>query len=68
MFEEVNKSVETKETPEAVKQTKEPEVVEINEEKMDRLLHLLHEADPTNLDQDSAEVLNLEKEVNMMGL
>lgn len=45
----------------------EPEDVEINEEKIDRLLHLLHEADPTNPDQDTDEMLNLEREVNLMG-
>lgn len=69
MFEEAKKSVEAKEAAEASsKQTKEPELVEINEEKIDRLLHLLHEADPTNLEQDPEELLNLEREVNMMGM
>lgn len=67
MFEEAKKSVEAKEAAEAAKNSREPEVVEINEEKIDRLLHLLHEADPTNLEQDPEELLNLEREVNMMG-
>lgn len=39
---------------------KEPEVTEINEQKIDRLLHLLHEADPTNPEHDTEEMLNLE--------
>lgn len=46
---------------------KEPKNVEINEDKIDRLLHLLHEADPTNPDQDTKEMLTLEREVNSMG-
>lgn len=41
--------------------------VEINEEKIDRLLHLLHEADPSNPEQDTQEMLCLEGEVNSMG-
>ena len=46
---------------------KEPEDIEINEEKIDRLLHLLHEADPTNPETDTEEMLKLEREVNGMG-
>ena len=38
----------------------EPEVVEINEEKIDKLLHLLHEADPTGERGDNEELLHLE--------
>lgn len=68
MFEEAKKSVEAKEAAEAAEHSREPEVVEINEGKIDRLLHLLHEADPTNLEQDPEELLNLEREVNMMGV
>lgn len=41
--------------------SKEPEVTEINEQKIDRLLHLLHEADPTNPEHDTEEMLNLER-------
>ena len=37
-------------------------VAEINEVKMQRLLHLLHEADP-NGTEDSPEMLRLEDEV-----
>lgn len=40
---------------------KEPEEIEINEQKIDRLLHLLHEADPTNPEHDTVEMLNLER-------
>lgn len=50
-----------------IQEDKDPEEVEINEEKIDRLLHLLHEADPTNPLQDSDEMLKLEREVNGMG-
>lgn len=46
---------------------KEPENIEINEDKINRLLHLLHEADPTNPDTDTQEMLKLEKEVDCMG-
>lgn len=38
----------------------EPEPVEINEEKIDKLLHLLHEADPTGERGDDEELLHLE--------
>ncbi|KAL9707490.1 hypothetical protein quinque_011008 [Culex quinquefasciatus] len=43
------------------------QVVEINEEKIDRLLHLLHEADPEDPSTDSEEMLKLEQYVNQMG-
>lgn len=41
---------------------REPEVVEveIDERKMDRLLHLLHEADPQCDTSDTQEMLDLE--------
>lgn len=39
---------------------REPEPVEIDEEKIDKLLHMLHEADPTGEKGDSEEVLHLE--------
>lgn len=44
---------------------REPEVieVEIDERKMDRLLHLLHEADPQCDTSDSQEMLELEGNV-----
>ncbi|XP_029040993.1 signal transducing adapter molecule 1 [Osmia bicornis bicornis] len=48
---------------------REPEVieVEIDERKMDRLLHLLHEADPQCDTSDSQEMLELEEQVTAMG-
>ncbi|XP_018576765.1 signal transducing adapter molecule 1 isoform X1 [Anoplophora glabripennis] len=67
LYEKAKKMVQFKETAE-VKFLKEELVnIEINEEKIDRLLHLLHEADPTNLEADTDEMLNLEREVNAMG-
>ncbi|XP_016990246.1 signal transducing adapter molecule 1 [Drosophila rhopaloa] len=41
--------------------------VEIDESKIDRLLHLLHEANPEDPSQDSNEMLQLEQEVHQMG-
>lgn len=41
--------------------------VEINEDSIDRLLFLLHEADPSDPSQDSQEMLRLENVVNQMG-
>lgn len=46
---------------------KEEHVLEINEEKLDRLLHLLHEANPEEPSTDTAEMLSLERMVNQMG-
>lgn len=48
---------------------REPEVieVEIDEKKMDRLLHLFHEADPQCDTSDSQEMLDLEEQVTAMG-
>lgn len=45
----------------------EPEEMEINEDKIDRLIHLLHEADPSDAQQDTQEMLTLEEQVNNMG-
>lgn len=42
-------------------------VPEVNEEKIDRLLHLLHEANPEDPSQDPPEMLRLENEVHQMG-
>lgn len=39
----------------------------INEHKIDRLLNLLHEANPTDDSADTEEMLSLEEEVNSMG-
>jgi len=41
--------------------------VEINEEAIDRLLFLLHEADPEDPSQDTDEMMRLENFVNQMG-
>ncbi|KAH8412935.1 hypothetical protein KR009_006882 [Drosophila setifemur] len=41
--------------------------VEIDEIKIDRLLHLLHEANPEDPTQDTDEMLRLEQEVHQMG-
>ncbi|XP_051173255.1 signal transducing adapter molecule 1 isoform X1 [Leptopilina boulardi] len=48
---------------------REPEVleVEINEQKIDRLMHLLHEADPQSDSTDPPEMLDLEEQVSAMG-
>ncbi|XP_076671631.1 signal transducing adaptor molecule isoform X2 [Andrena cerasifolii] len=48
---------------------REPEVieVEIDERKMDKLLHLLHEADPQCDNSDPQEMLELEEQVTAMG-
>lgn len=43
---------------------KEPEEIEINEDKINRLIHLLHEADPTNPETDTDELLGLESMSN----
>ena len=50
-----------------VEEEKKEQQLEIDEMKIDRLLHLLHEADPEDPSQDSAEMLNLEQLVNQMG-
>lgn len=43
------------------------EAVEINEDKIDRLRHLLHEANPEEDQYDTPEMLDLEDQVNAMG-
>lgn len=45
---------------------KEPEIVEIDEEKIDRLLHLIHEADPNGEKSDSEDLLILEEQCTAM--
>ncbi|XP_057652074.1 signal transducing adapter molecule 2 [Diorhabda carinulata] len=67
LYEKAKKMVQFKDNAEIKDVKDEPEHVEINEEKIDRLLHLLHEADPTNPDKDTEEMINLEREVNAMG-
>lgn len=45
----------------------EEEVTEIDEDKIDRLLYLIHEADPTGNTPDSDELLMLEEQCGKMG-
>lgn len=45
----------------------EEEVTEIDESKIDRLLQLIHEADPTGVSPDSDELLVLEDQCGKMG-
>ncbi|CAG2170680.1 unnamed protein product [Oppiella nova] len=45
---------------------KESEVVEIDEEKIDRLLHLIHDSDPNGEKSDSEELLILEEQCTAM--
>ncbi|KAH1001494.1 hypothetical protein HUJ04_005508 [Dendroctonus ponderosae] len=65
LIEKAKKSVQFK--AEVKAEEKEPEDIEINEDKINRLLHLLHEADPTNPETDTDELLSLEREVIAMG-
>lgn len=60
--------VQFNETAEVNVVQEEPEDVEINEQKIDRLLHLLHEADPTNPEKDTEEMLNLESKLHKQQL
>lgn len=60
MYEKAKKIVQFKENVELNMVKDEPENVEINEQKIDRLLYLLHEADPTNPEKDTEEMLKLE--------
>lgn len=43
------------------------EVTQIDEEKIDRLLHLIHDADPTGKTPDSDELIMLEEQCGRMG-
>ncbi|KAK0166306.1 hypothetical protein PV328_004739 [Microctonus aethiopoides] len=63
------KSVQFAEEVEVKTLKREPEVieVEIDESKIDRLLHLLHEADPQSDTSDPPELLDLEEQVTAMG-
>lgn len=58
--EQNKKSVQFQENAAAKTVETKPEDVEINEGKIDRLLHLLHEADPSDAQHDTQEMLNLE--------
>ncbi|KAH0546873.1 signal transducing adapter molecule 2 [Cotesia glomerata] len=63
------KAVQFAEEVEVKMLKREPEIVEvdINETKIDRLLHLLHEADPQSDTTDPPEMLDLEEQVTAMG-
>ncbi|XP_043279608.1 signal transducing adapter molecule 1 isoform X2 [Venturia canescens] len=63
------KSVQFSEEVEVKTVKREPEIVEveIDEAKIDRLLHLLHEADPQSDVNDPPEMLELEEQVTAMG-
>ena len=45
---------------------KDPEPVRIDEEKIDKLIHLLHEADPSGDEIDSEDLLALEEQCSLM--
>lgn len=61
------KSVQFSENVEVKTVEAENQVLEIDEEKMDRLLQLLHEADPSGERQDLDEMLILEDQCAAMG-
>lgn len=46
---------------------KDPEPVTIDEEKIDKLIHLLHEADPSGEEIDSDDLIALEEQCSLMG-
>lgn len=62
----VEKAKKSVQFSDEIKKEMKDEVVEINELKIDRLLHLLHEANPEDPSQDSDEMLQLESQVNQM--
>uniref|UniRef100_A0A1L8DLD0 Putative signal transducing adaptor protein stam/stam2 n=1 Tax=Nyssomyia neivai TaxID=330878 RepID=A0A1L8DLD0_9DIPT len=66
-LDKVKKSVQFAEEDVPLHEEEKQEPVEINEEKIDRLLHLLHEANPEEPSQDTPEMLALELQVNQMG-
>ncbi|KAL5280799.1 STAM2 family protein [Megaselia abdita] len=62
-----DKAVEKQKASKEEEQADKNFVPEVNEEKIDRLLHLLHEANPEDPSQDPPEMLRLENEVHQMG-
>lgn len=62
MYEKGKKIVQFKEKAEVNVIKDEPENVEMDETKIDRLLFLIHEADPTNPEKDTEEMLKLESQ------
>lgn len=66
MPKETKKSSKSNDNVSANEERRIEQPVEINEEAIDRLLFLLHEADPEDPAQDSDEMLRLENFVNQM--
>ncbi|XP_046675972.1 signal transducing adapter molecule 1 [Homalodisca vitripennis] len=66
-FKEPKKAVQFNEMVQVKTLKPAPEQVEIEEDKIDKLLHMLHEADPTDLENDPEELIQLEEQVNAMG-
>ncbi|XP_073821087.1 signal transducing adaptor molecule [Musca autumnalis] len=64
-FEEDTKELQSK--TEAAAAAAASQKIEIDEKKIDRLLHLINEANPEDPSQDSEEMLRLEQEVHQMG-
>lgn len=64
-FEEDSKELQQK--TEAAAAAAATQRVEIDEQKIDRLIHLLNEANPEDPSQDTEEMLRLEQEVHQMG-
>lgn len=64
-FEEDTKELQHKTEAAAVAAASQQ--IEIDEQKIDRLLHLLNEANPEDPSQDTEEMLRLEQEVHQMG-
>jgi len=60
------KVAETKKKTVQFEQDQKEEPAQINEDTIDRLLHMLHEADPEDPSQDTDEMLRLENIVNQM--
>lgn len=61
-----NDSIKNVSANNTVESRKSDQPIEINEDTIDRLLFLLHEADPADPSQDSEEMLRLEDVVNQM--
>ncbi|XP_058977348.1 signal transducing adapter molecule 1-like [Musca domestica] len=64
-FEEDTKELQHK--TEAAAAAAASQKIEIDEKKIDRLLHLINEANPEDPSQDTEEMLRLEQEVHQMG-
>lgn len=62
-----NKKVQFFDEQNEIKKETEQVIASVDEEKIDRLLHLLNEANPEDPSQDTEEMLMLEGQVNQMG-